>query len=391
MIVSRMPMASLRGRVAPFEVMKVVAAAAARQRTHGDVISLSAGQPSSPAPAPVLAAASRALQDNPLGYTDPLGLAELRAAIAGHYNRSHAIDVDPGEVVVTTGASAAFVLTVLAGFDAGDRVAVSEPGYPAYRNILSAMGCEIVPLNCGASTGYQPTVEMVEALNSPVKGLIVASPANPTGSVISGEVLDELAQWSERNDVLLISDEIYHGISFGAHTQTARKFSDRPVIINSFSKYWSMTGWRLGWMLAPQGLLPAVDALTSNLSLCPPALAQYAALAAFSDEAYHEIEGHVGTYRANRDLLVAGLAGMGIDQLAPPDGAFYLYADIGHVTDSARDWCQQLLSETGVAVVPGGDFDSRNGDRYVRMSFGGSAHEIETAIERMALWMKHRP
>lgn len=390
MALSATPMFSQRGKVAPFEVMKVVAAAAARQHTHGDVISLSAGQPSSPAPAPVLAAAARALRDNPLGYTDPLGLADLRLAIAGHYTRSHGIEVDPGDVVVTTGASSAFMLAILAGFDAGDRVAVTEPGYPAYRNILSALGCEIVTLNCDAATGYQPTASMLEALDQPIQGLIVASPANPTGSVISGEVLRELAGWSDENGVLLLSDEIYHGISFGARTHTAREFSDRAVVINSFSKYWCMTGWRLGWMLAPAGMVPAVDALTSNFSLCPPALAQYAALAAFSEEAYQELEAHVDTYRANRDLLVAGLAGLGIDRLAPPDGAFYLYANIGHLTDSARDWSRNLLADTGVAVVPGADFDSRQGDRYVRMSFGGSRQEVETAIERMALWMKSR-
>lgn len=382
--------ASLRGRVAPFEVMKVVAAAATRQRVHGDVISLAAGQPSSPAPAQVLTAAASALRDNPLGYTDPLGLADLRTAIAGHYAHTYDIEVDPSSVAVTTGASSAVMLAILAGFDTGDRVAVTEPGYPAYRNMLSALGCEVVTLPCDAATGYQPTVATVEALGQPIRGLIVASPANPTGSVISGDALGELATWSNENGVLLVSDEIYHGISFGARLHTAREFSNQAVVINSFSKFWCMTGWRLGWMLAPAGLLPAIDALTSNFSLCPPTLAQHAALQAFTDETYAELEAHVDTYRANRDLLIAGLSDLGIDRLAPPDGAFYLYADIGHLTDSSRAWCQRLLEDTGVAVVPGMDFDSGQGDKYIRISFGGNRHDVEIALERLARWMESR-
>ncbi|WP_220099649.1 pyridoxal phosphate-dependent aminotransferase [Mycobacteroides abscessus] len=385
-----MTVASQRGRVAPFEVMKVVAAASMRQREHGDVISLAAGQPSSSAPAHVLAAAATALRDNPLGYTDPLGLTDLRGAIAGHYARTYDVEVDPSGVVVTTGASSAVMLAILAGFDSGDRVAVTEPGYPAYRNMLSALGCEVVTLSCDAATGYQPTVATVEALEQPIRGLIVASPANPTGSVISGDVLGELAAWSNDHGVLLVSDEIYHGISFGARLHTAREYSSQAVVINSFSKFWCMTGWRLGWMLAPAGLLPAVDALTSNFSLCPPTLAQYAALQAFTDDTYVELEAHVDTYRTNRDLLIAGLSELGIDRLAPPEGAFYLYADIGHLTDSSRAWCRRLLDDTGVAVVPGVDFDSRQGDKYIRISFGGSRREVEVALDRLARWMKRQ-
>ena len=380
-----------RANVPPFHVMDVVSAAAERQRTHGDVLSLAAGQPSTPAPAPVLAAAHRALETQPFGYTEQLGIPELRQAIAGHYKRRYDLDVSPESVVVTTGSSGAFLSAFLAAFDAGDRVALPRPGYPAYRNILAALGCEVVDLPCGPEVGFKPTVEMLASLEKPVQGVVVASPANPTGTVLGAARLAELATWCEHNGVRLISDEIYHGIGYGEPLDCAWRTSREAIVVNSFSKYFSMTGWRLGWMLAPQELLRPVDRLTGNFTLCPPAPSQYAAVEAFTPESYAEVDAHVERYRTNRDLLVKGLGELGIDRLAPADGAFYVYADVSHLTDDSMAWCKRLLADTGLAIVPGVDFDPVHGDRFVRLSFAGSMLDMERALDRLAPWLANRP
>ncbi|GAA3999151.1 pyridoxal phosphate-dependent aminotransferase [Allokutzneria multivorans] len=379
--------AAQRAIVPPFHVMEVLSSAARRQREFGDVISLAAGQPATPAPEPVRAAAAAALDRQTLGYTEQLGIPELRAAIAGHYGRRYDLDVAPQDVVITTGSSGAFLLAFLAAFDAGDRVALARPGYPAYRNILSALGCEVVDLPCDASTRFQPTVEMLEALDKPVRGLIVASPANPTGTVLDPAELAAITQWCQDNGVRLISDEIYHGISYERPLGCAWQTSRDAIIVNSFSKYFSMTGWRLGWMLLPRPLLRAVDCLTGNFTLCPPALAQYAGVAAFTDEGYAEADGHVARYRRNRDELLAGLAKIGIDKVAPADGAFYAYADVSHLTQDSMSFCERLLAETGVAVVPGIDFDPVDGNRFIRMSFAGSLEDVHEAVHRIGGWL----
>ncbi|GHH36427.1 pyridoxal phosphate-dependent aminotransferase [Lentzea cavernae] len=370
-----------RADVPPFHVMDVLSAAAQRQRTHGDVISLAAGQPSSPAPRPVREAAAKALDAHALGYTEQLGIPELRQAIAGHYQRQYDLDVSADDVVVTTGSSGAFTLAFLAAFDAGDRVALARPGYPAYRNILKALGCEVVELPCGPETRFQPTVEM---LDQGLKGLIVASPANPTGTTAD---VEPIARWCERNDVQLISDEIYHGISYGEPLHCAWETSRDAIVVNSFSKAFAMTGWRLGWMLLPERLRRAVDCLTGNFTLCPPALAQYAAVEAFHEDSYAETAGHLERYRTNRDLLVEGLTDLGIDKLAPADGAFYVYADVRHLTDDSMAFCKKLLDDTGVAIVPGIDFDPVDGHHFVRMSFAGSTQDVEEALRRLKAWL----
>lgn len=370
-----------RAAVPPFHVMDVLSAAARRQRTHGDVVSLAAGQPSSPAPRPVREAAERALREQTLGYTEQLGILELREAIAGHYERMYELDVHPDDVVVTTGSSGAFLLAFLSAFDAGDKVALARPGYPAYRNILSALGCEVVELPCGPDTRFQPTVEM---LDPSLKGVIVASPANPTGTVVD---VAPIAEWCAENGVQLVSDEIYHGISYGDPLHCAWETDREAIVVNSFSKAFAMTGWRLGWMLLPQRLRRAVDCLTGNFTLCPPALAQYAAVEAFSHQSYAEIEQHVLRYRTNRDLLLAGLGELGIDKLAPADGAFYAYADIRHLTDDSMGFCKKLLDDTGVAIVPGIDFDPVDGHHFIRMSFAGSTEDIEEALRRLKSWL----
>ncbi|TWP53058.1 pyridoxal phosphate-dependent aminotransferase [Lentzea tibetensis] len=370
-----------RAAVPPFHVMDVLSAAARRQRTHGDVVSLAAGQPSSPAPRPVREAAERALREQTLGYTEQLGILELREAIAGHYERMYELDVHPDDVVVTTGSSGAFLLAFLSAFDAGDKVALARPGYPAYRNILSALGCEVVELPCGPDTRFQPTVEM---LDPSLKGVIVASPANPTGTVVD---VGPIAGWCAENGVQLVSDEIYHGISYGDPLHCAWETDREAIVVNSFSKAFAMTGWRLGWMLLPKRLRRAVDCLTGNFTLCPPALAQYAAVEAFSHQSYAEIEQHVLRYRTNRDLLLAGLDELGIDRLAPADGAFYAYADVRHLTDDSMGFCKKLLDDTGVAIVPGIDFDPVDGHHFIRMSFAGSTEDIEEALRRLKAWL----
>ncbi|WP_460958580.1 pyridoxal phosphate-dependent aminotransferase [Parasphingorhabdus pacifica] len=376
-----------RAQVPPFQVMEVLSAAAARQRTHGDVVSLAAGQPSNPAPKAVRDAAARALQQHSLGYTEQLGLPELRQAIADHTADTYGISAGPDDVVVTTGASGAFLLAFLAAFDAGDRVALARPGYPAYRNILSALGCEVVELPCDESTRFQPTRAMLAALDEPVQGLIVASPANPTGTVLPDAELADLSDWCESNGVQLISDEIYHGLSYGEPVHSAWEHSREAIVIGSFSKLWCMTGWRLGWMLLPERLRRAVDSLTGNFTLCPPAPSQFGAIEAFSSTALAEVGEHVERYRWNRELLLTGLARLGIDKVAASDGAFYVYADISHLGEESTAWCRRLLDDTGVAMVPGVDFDPVDGKHFVRMSFAGSTADIEEALARLSGWL----
>lgn len=369
--------------------MDVFKAAAVRTRTHGDVLSLAAGQPSTSAPAPVLQATRDALDAHLLGYTETLGILPLRQAIARYHSEESGVDVTADDVVVTTGSSGAFTLLFLAAFDVGDTVVMARPGYPAYRNTLAALGCRVVELDCGTESRFQPTVRMLDALPEPPKGLIIASPANPTGTIIDADELAAIARWCETNGTLLISDEIYHGISYsdsqtsGAETSSAWETSKRSVVIGSVSKYFSMTGWRLGWMLLPQHLHRAVERLASNMTVCPPAISQVAAIAAFTEESRAELESHVRRYAVNRQILLDGLTAAGVTDLAPADGAFYAYADIGHLTQDSRAWCEQVLATTGVALAPGVDFDTVHGHHTVRFSFAGSTADIREALVRL--------
>ncbi|MBF6173052.1 pyridoxal phosphate-dependent aminotransferase [Nocardia blacklockiae] len=380
---------SRRSTVPPFYVMDVWKAAAERARTHGDVLVLAAGQPSTPAPAPVLRATQAALDHELLGYTETFGILPLREAIAGHHHRTYGVPVDPDDVVVTTGSSGAFTLIFLAAFDLGDTVVVARPGYPAYRNTLAALGCRVVELDCGPQTRFQPTVEMLERLPEPPAGLIVASPANPTGTMIAPDELAALARWCDAHGTLLISDEIYHGITYADTEPTASAWetSREAVVVGSVSKYFSMTGWRLGWMLVPAGLRPALQRLASNMTVCPPAISQYAAVHAFGPEARTELDNHVRRYADNRGLLLRGLPELGITELAPADGAFYAYADIAHLTDDSVRWCADLLAHTGVAIAPGIDFDTVNGNHTVRFSFAGATADIEEALTRLRQYL----
>jgi aspartate/methionine/tyrosine aminotransferase len=257
--------------------------------------------------------------------------------------------------------------------------------------VLTALGCEVVEIDCGPETRFQPTVAQLEAVSDqggrPIAGVVIASPANPTGTMIPAEELAAIARWCEATGVRLISDEIYHGITYGGSTSSAWQSSRTGVIFGSFSKYFSMTGWRLGWMVVPEDLRRPVDVLTGNVTICPPVLAQYAAVAAFTPESYAELDGHVARYAENRRILLDGLPRLGIDRLAPADGAFYVYADVGHLTDDSYAWCRQVLAETGVAMAPGIDFDTRRGGEFVRLSFAGTAAEMHEGLDRLAGWL----
>ncbi|WP_309648896.1 pyridoxal phosphate-dependent aminotransferase [Nocardioides sp.] len=383
-----------RANVPPFHVMDLLEASARRQRSQGDVINLLAGQPSTGAPEPVRAEAVRLLgSGDPLGYTPAVGILELREAIAGHHRRVHGIEVDPDQVVVTTGSSGGFLLAFLAAFEVGDRVAMARPGYPCYRNVLAALGCEVVEVATGPETRFQPTVDQLEDLHAEgpgLKGLVVASPANPTGTMLLPEELAAIARWCEQEGVQLISDEIYHGIEYAglddesaSLARSAWETSRESVVFSSFSKYFSMTGWRIGWMLVPDRLRRAVDVLTGNFTICPPVLSQRACLAAFEDATYAELEGHVRRYAHNRQLLLDGLPRLGIDRLAPADGAFYVYADVGHLTQDSMAFAHRTLETSSVAVAPGVDFDTVDGHRFVRFSFAGPGDDIQRALERL--------
>lgn len=381
---------AVRATVPPFHVMDVWAAAGERARTHGDLVNLSAGQPSTPAPADVRDAAKAALDERILGYSSSLGTPELREAIAAHHRARYGDDtVRAEDVVVTTGGSGGFLLAFLAAFDAGDTVVLARPGYPCYRNILAALGCEVVELPCGERTRFQPTVAMLESLDQPPKGLVVASPANPTGSVIEPAELAALATWCEAHGVQLISDEIYHGIEYGDAPPTASAWSTSPeaLVVTSFSKYWSMTGWRLGWLLVPERLRRAVDVIAGNFTVCPPVPAQYAALGAFTDASVAEADGHVERYAVNRRLLLDGLPRLGLTRLAPADGAFYVYADVAHLTDDTLAFGQRMLAETGVAVAPGIDFDPVDGHSWIRLSFAGATADVREGLDRLERWL----
>jgi aspartate/methionine/tyrosine aminotransferase len=374
-----------RGTIPPFHVMRVVDAVLARQNAGLPVLNLSAGQPSTPAPAAVRAAARRALDLDPLGYTNTLGIPALREAIARHYLHTDELDIDPRSVAVTTGSSGGFLFAFLAAFDPGDAVAMARPGYPAYRNMLTALGCRVVELPTGPQNRFQPTIAALEALSEAPAGLVVASPANPTGTMVTSGELAALCGWCDAHGTRLISDEIYHGITYADRAASAWRYSRRPVVVNSFSKYFSMTGWRIGWLLVPDELQDSVDRLAGNFAICPPALSQRAAVAAF--EAYGESEANVVRYSRNRDLLLRRLPEIGLDRLAPADGAFYIWADVSRWTSDSLTFAARLLADTGVAVVPGIDFDVEDGTRFVRMSFAGESAELDTAVDVLGEWL----
>ena len=375
---------SARGRVPPFIVMDVLRDANARAATGKDVLHLEVGQPSTPAPAGVIAAARAALERDVLGYTDALGLPALRAAIAAYYRDRYGVTLDPARIVVTTGSSAGFVLACLAAFEPGDKVAICFPGYPAYRNILTALDLVPVELTAGVDERYQVTLERLRAQEQGIEGLIIASPANPTGTMIPASELAAIALHCRASGIRLISDEIYHGIAYGTHASTALAFDPQAIVVNSFSKYFSMTGWRVGWMVVPEDMARAIECLAQNLYVSPPSLSQHAAIAAF--DCLPELDANVARYAENRALLLRELPAAGFDRLAPSDGAFYLYADVAHRTNDSEEFCRRLLRETGIALTPGTDFDPRRGRATVRFCYAGSPAVVAEAARRLKAW-----
>ncbi len=368
--------------------MDVLSAANSKAAAGQDVIHMEVGEPCGGPPGRVLEAAKRVLGHRPLGYTEALGRPALRRAIADHYQSVYGLSVASEHVAVTVGASGAFVLCFLAAFDPGDRVVVPEPAYPAYRNILSALGIEVVRLGLGPETDFKPTIDELDRLPGPIHGLIIASPSNPTGTMLEANELKDLVGYCEQRAIRLISDEIYHGITFGHKAKTVLEYAPDAIVINGFSKYFCMTGWRLGWAVLPEDLKRPVEILAQNLFISPPALSQEAGLIAFDCRA--ELDLRLQTYQKNRDTLLATLPKAGFEKFAPADGAFYLYADVSHLTDDSKPFCERLLDETGVALAPGADFDSVNGHRYVRLAFCGGHQQMVKAAERLKGWFEHQ-
>ncbi len=380
---------SKRGAAAsPFLAMDVMREANRLVENGMSVMRLEVGQPSSAAPARVQAAAQRALKEDRLGYTDALGLPALRARIARHYKEQYGLDVSPDRVVVTGGSSSAFILAFTACFDVGARVGLVTPGYPAYRTILTSLDIEPVSIPVGPETDWIPTPDLlksIEADTGPLDGLLIASPANPTGTMLSSAQLSELTDDCRTQKRWFISDEIYHGLSYEGDASTALACDPDSIIINSFSKYYSMTGWRLGWMVLPERLLRPMECLAQNLFISPPTLAQLGALEAF--DATEELNSHIERYATNREILLKGLHQAGITQMAPAQGAFYLYADVSAFTNDAMAFCNSMLHEAGVAATPGLDFDTDRGHRFVRFSFAGATADIEEAVRRLQKWI----
>ncbi len=374
-----------KGReISPFIAMEVLKAANRREQAGGEVFHMEVGQPGTRAPSKVIAAAKEALDRQQIGYTDALGIPPLRAAIARHYKDFYGIELPPERVVVTTGSSGGFLLTFLSAFNKGEGVVLAEPGYPAYRNILTSLDLVPVGLPCHAETNFQPTPELIDRLEDPVHGLLVASPSNPTGTMIHHDELGALVDYCAARKLQFISDEIYHGICYEEPATTALSLTDDAIIINSFSKFFSMTGWRLGWMVVPEHLVASIEKLAQNLFISAPALSQYAAVAAF--DCMEEMEANVRVYARNRDILLREFPKLGLTRLAAADGAFYVYADVRDFTNDSVDFCTRMLNETGVAATPGLDFDPQRGNGYVRFSFAGSTATIEGAIARLKDW-----
>lgn len=371
----------MRERVEPFRAMAICQLARGLEAAGRSVIHMEFGQPSTAAPEAALAAVRDALDRDPPGYWESM---PLRQRIARLYRERHGLDVDPARILLTCGASPALLLALLARFEAGDRIAYATPGYVAYRNTTIAAHMRPVAIGCGPETGYQLTAEAIAALDPAPAGLIIASPANPTGTIIDANALRAIADTCRQRGIAIISDEIYHGLHYGEPAHSILEFAADAFVVNSFSKYWSMVDWRLGWLLVPNTHIDAARALAGNLFLTPPSPSQQAALVAM--DCTDELQAHHAMYAHNRSVLLDALPAMGLDRIAPPDGAFYLWADVGHLTDDSMAFCTRLLRETGVALAPGVDFDPVDGHRFIRISFAPDTARIEEALHRLVPW-----
>jgi aspartate/methionine/tyrosine aminotransferase len=379
---------SARSEVPPFMVMDVMAAAARIEAAGGHVIHLEVGQPAEPAPRNAIAAAHAALDKARIDYTAALGIPSLRARISRHYRETHGCAVDPERIIVTTGSSGGFILAFLSMFEPGDRVAVTVPGYPPYRHILTALGCEPVLIETTAGTRHALSAEalLAEHRRKPLQGVLVASPANPTGTMMTREALTTLIAAARAEGIRFISDEIYHGLDYAFPAVTAASLSDDVLVINSFSKYFCMTGWRVGWIVAPDVLVRSIERLQQNLSISVPTLSQIAAEAAF--DGHEEMDRIKRGYQENRRILIEGLPQAGLDAFLPADGAFYLYADVSKFTSDSLAFTRQMLEEAHVAATSGVDFDPIHGRAFVRFSYARSADDMREAVKRITRWLK---
>jgi len=377
-----------RSEIDPFIVMDVMRAANEREASGSHIVHMEVGQPATPAPRAVIEAARNALESERLGYTEALGLPRLRERISGHYADHYGVNVSPERIIVTTGSSAGFILAFLAILDVGSRMALPMPGYPCYRHVLKALGCEPVIMETTAETRWVPVPRHLEALKEqgPLHGLLLASPANPTGTMLTGSAMANLCATCERLGLWFVSDEIYHGLDYTEPAQTALAHSNTAIVINSFSKYFSMTGWRIGWMVVPAGLLRTVERLAQNLYISPPTLSQHAAISAF--DSYEELEALKRGYARNRDLLLEELPRAGFSEIVPADGAFYLYADVRHLTNDSGEFAARMLNEAGVAATPGMDFDPGRGSQFMRFSYAGKTDEMAEAARRLRTWLR---
>lgn len=379
---------SRRSDVAPFIAMDVLSEAAQLEAQGRRIVHMEVGQPSAPAPKAALNAARQALEHGRLGYTEALGIQPLRMALAAHYKKTYGVEVPVERVMVTTGSSAGFNLAFLAAFDPGDRIVLTAPGYPAYRNILKALDLVPVEVEVSEETRWSLTPSHLEDVqkDGPIKGVLVASPANPTGTMMAPEALEEMIRYCDDQGIWFISDEIYHGLDYAGEQKTALETSQNAIIINSFSKYYCMTGWRIGWMVLPEQLVRPTERIAQSLYISPPELSQIAATAAL--DSVQELEAVKAGYAANRSLLLDGLPKIGLDQLLPVDGAFYIYADISRFSSDSLSFARQVLHEAGVAVTPGVDFDPVHGNEYLRFSFAGAHQDMKEALERLGPFLQ---
>ncbi|WP_344308600.1 pyridoxal phosphate-dependent aminotransferase [Brevibacterium samyangense] len=390
------PISARSQKVRPFAVMDIARRVGELKAEGRDVIVANIGEPSQGAPAPVRRRAAEIMSDGTdLGYSEVAGVPELRTAIAGHYKRWYDVDIDPRRIFVTAGSSLGFSLTFLTCFDAGDRVAMARPWYTAYEAVLTALGCEVVDIECGPEERFQPTVELLEQAHAeaPLAGIVLASPANPTGTMLDAEQLREITDWAKAHGVRVISDEIYQGITYtGSRGETVVAFDDESVVVSSFSKYWAMTGWRLGWIIVPDSLVEPLIALSGNLQLCAPVPAQWAAVEGFTEESYAECDAAVAGFAKAREMVLEAIPALGWKDVAPCDGAFYIWGrlegDVLGPYANAKEWCSALLEETGVALSPGLDFDPYAGENHVRMSLAVGPAQVRDALDRIIRFTK---
>jgi aspartate/methionine/tyrosine aminotransferase len=378
---------SKRSDIPNFKALDILREVAERRGAGEDIISLAPGQPSRGAPDAALDYARKVLEgDTRQGYTEAIGMRLLRDRIAVFYRERYGINLDHSRVAVTIGSSGGFVLALTAAFDVGDTVALTAPTYPAYRNFLKSIGLKVIEIETSPKTNYQPTAELLEKSGHKFDGLIICSPSNPTGTMIDEKELEKICKWCDKNGVRLVSDEAYHGITYETAAQTALKFSDSAIVLNTFSKYFAMTGWRLGWTVLPEDLTDRFKKLAENLFVSPPTLAQHLAYKIFDHT--KELDEYVAEYCRNRDILREQLPEIGFDKLAPAQGAFYLYADVHNLTNNSEDFCRRMLNETLVSMTPGTDFDLARGNGTVRISYAGPTADIIKACERLKAWKR---